>query len=260
MEEKEAGFEIRVEDLWAILKRCWWLMLAVLLVVFVTVFAVMTTTHEKEYTATSVVWALGAPSSGSLTTSDVSIGTYLINDYKQLVTTEDVLEEVIGRAELLISTVELSKMISVTHETNTRVMNISVTAGTPGGAELITNTLVDVFCSRVNDKNSEADKNGSGSDLVTVWSYAKVPTDPSNPVSVVKIGLIAAVAAIAVYGVYFVLYLLDDKISTAEDVERYLGVNMLGMIPNRQDVQRRKSKNGYYYSYGANKPGSGGNP
>jgi hypothetical protein len=66
-----------------------------------------------------------------------------------------------------------------------------------------------------------------------------------------KIALIALVAAIAVYGVFFVLYLLDDKISTAEDVEKYLGVNMLGQIPNREEAQRRKKKGyGDYYDYG----------
>ena len=39
---------------------------------------------------------------------------------------------------------------------------------------------------------------------------------------------------------------------TAEDVEKYLGVNMLGQIPNRDEAQRRKKKGygGYYYGYG----------
>jgi hypothetical protein len=64
--------------------------------------------------------------------------------------------------------------------------------------------------------------------------------------------LISLIAAIAVYGVFFVMYLLDDKISTADDVEKYLGVNILGMIPNRYDAQRKKKgKSGYYYSYSA---------
>ena len=61
-----------------------------------------------------------------------------------------------------------------------------------------------------------------------------------------KIGLIAFVCALVVYAVYFILYLMDDKISTAEDVERYLGVSTLGVIPNRQDVMRRRSKGGYH--------------
>jgi hypothetical protein len=41
---------------------------------------------------------------------------------------------------------------------------------------------------------------------------------------------------------------MDDKINSAEDVERYLGMSTLGMIPNRQDSVRRKAKYGYYYS------------
>ena len=40
---------------------------------------------------------------------------------------------------------------------------------------------------------------------------------------------------------------MNDKINSAEDVEKYLGMSMLGMIPNRNDSVRRKSKYGYYY-------------
>ena len=107
------------------------------------------------------------------------------------------------------------------------------------------NTLVDVFCDRINSKNEDGKK------LITVWSHATEPTSPSNSVSILKIALIAFICAIAVYGVYFVLYIMDDKISTSEDVEKYLGVSTLGIIPNRQDVVRKKMR-GAYYGYGVN--------
>ncbi len=240
MEEKTTGVEIRISDLWLILKRCWWLMLAVLLVVFAIVYIYANSTYEEEYTATAIVWALGTPNAGQTTTSDVSIGTNLINDYKQLVTTTDVLMEVIERAELpQIKPHELSKMVSISHESNTRVMYISVTAASATGAQKIANTMVDVFCERINSKNED------GKSLVTVWSDAELPTRPSNGVSALKLLLIAVVCSILVFGVYFVLYLMDDKINTAEDVERYLGLSMLGMIPNRVDAHRRHTKEAY---------------
>ncbi|MBQ9784854.1 MAG: hypothetical protein IJW29_05075 [Clostridia bacterium] len=249
MEEKSRGVEIRFGDLWQILKRCWWLMLAVLLVVFLSVFIFEKATYEEEYTATGTVWALGsnASSAGSTSTSDVSIATALINDYKVLLLTDEILQKVIDAEGLLLKPAQLRSMISIENEDDTRVMKISVTASTPSGAKAIVDRLVDVFVEEINKKNDNVD----GKELVKEWGdEAPLPERPSNSVSVLKIGLIAFVCAIAVYAVYFVLYLMDDKISTAEDVERYLGVSTLGLIPNRQDVMRRRRSKGGYYGYG----------
>ena len=112
--------------------------------------------------------------------------------------------------------------------------------------------MANVFCERVNAMNKESDVNEENKTLVRVWDEATTPTAASNPISMFRIVLVALIAAIAVYGIFFVIYLLDDKISTADDVEKYLGVNILGMIPNRYDAQRKKKgKSGYYYSYTA---------
>ena len=54
--------------------------------------------------------------------------------------------------------------------------------------------------------------------------------------------------ALLVYGIYFVRYLLDDKINQPEDVEKYLGVSVLGVIPNSEDSKRRYTKYGTYYA------------
>ncbi len=255
MEEKTRGIEIRFGDLWHIFKRCWWLMLAVLLVVFLSVFIFEKVTYEEEYTATGTVWALGsnASSSSATSTSDVNIATALINDYKVLLLTDEILQKVIDAEGLLLKPEQLRSMISVKNEDDTRVMEISVTASTPSGAKAIVDRLVDVFVEEINKKNDNED----GKELVKEWGEeAPMPERPSNSVSVLKIGLIAFVCAIVVYAVYFVLYLMDDKISTAEDVERYLGVSVLGLIPNRQDVMRRRRSKGGYYAYdGAHQSG-----
>lgn len=50
------------------------------------------------------------------------------------------------------------------------------------------------------------------------------------------------------YSVFLVAFLLDDCIRTDEDVERYLGLSILGDIPDANDVKRHQY--GYYASYG----------
>ncbi len=253
MEEKTSGIEVRISDLWSILKKCWWIMAIILVVVFVSMYIFETATYEEEYTATAIVWALGsnASSSAGTSTSDVSIGSQLIEDYKQLIITDNLLQEVIEKEALLISKSQLRQMITVSHEEGTRVMRVSVTTAQPTRAVSIADTLVEVFCDRVNDKNAGSTNSNPDrqQELITVWGYANEPKAPSNSISIMKIALLSAVCAFAVYLVYFVIYIMDDKINNAEDVEKYLGLSMLGMIPNRQDVMRRKKKGVYGYGY-----------
>ncbi|MBQ8311542.1 MAG: hypothetical protein IJX80_11080 [Clostridia bacterium] len=255
MEETNKGIEIRLSDLWEILKRCWWMMLAALIVVFAVVYIVTVNTHEDQYTATATVWALGsnASSSSSTSTSDVSIGTQLIHDYKELILSEGLLREVLETSEISsISATKLRSMISIGNTEGSRVMYVSVSTTNRETSTRLANRLATVFCKTVNDMNKESDITEEKKTLVRVWDEATTPTSASNPISTFRIVLIALIAAIAVYGVFFVMYLLDDKISTADDVEKYLGVNILGMIPNRYDAQRKKKgKSGYYYSYSA---------
>jgi hypothetical protein len=55
--------------------------------------------------------------------------------------------------------------------------------------------------------------------------------------------------AVVVFGIYVVVYILDDKIKTADDVEKYLGLTVLGLIPNSNaelDPRSRKYKYGKY--------------
>ncbi len=252
MEEKSSGAEIRVTDLWLILKRCWWIMLAVLLIAAVSVSVFTVATHKDEYTAKAVVWALGsnAGSTASTSTSDVSIGTYLINDYRQLLITDTFLQDVVREIDPSVKETDLSSraqrlrsMIKVEHEEETRVMYVSVTSVSREEARVIADKLVNLFCDHVNNSYADAKK---GQELIKPFGDVVSPETPSNPISYLTIAAIAVICAILVYIVYFILFLLDDKISTAEDVQKHLGVNMLGMIPNRQDAIRRKNRYDYY--------------
>ena len=249
MEEKNRETEIRVQDLWAIFKRCWWLMLIVLVSVSILAYTFLTLTHEDEYTATVTIWAMRMPntSNGATTgpsTQDVSIATYLINDYKLLIKSDAIMEKVITAQNLSATTSQLSKMVSVTNETNTRVMNLSITTKSAESAKAIADAWGTIFCDTINSTMG-------GEPMIEVWEMALLPNKPSNPVSMMLVLLIGFVCAFVVYGICFIKFIMDDKINNSDDVERYLGLSMLGVIPNKHESGRKKSKNGYYYSYTA---------
>lgn len=235
-EEKKQETEIRIGDLINIFLHCWWIMALVAAIVFVTLFAVSKANYKPEYTATATVYVM--KDSENSTTGEVSIANTLVNDYMELVTMDRVIAQVCHDTGLIITSNAFRRMVSVTSIDSTRFVHVSITASDPARASEIANSLAANACKILND------------DLLNGQPYASVanesvpPSSPSNPISVLKLLIFAFLGAVAVYGVYFVLYLLDDKVNNAEDVEKYLGLSVLGQIPNKHEVSRKKK--GYY--------------
>lgn len=255
--DKNATNEIAFRDLLLVLKRCWWLVLAVAIVLGAASYAFMKLTHKAEYTATATIWAIGSNANTSnnnmqTSTYDVQIATYLINDYKELITTRSVMEVALENAKSELSPAALKANTEITNAEESRVMHVSVTASDPKEAQMLVNSLSNEFCRRVNEKNKgvAADQeNTVEKPLVSVWEEAMVPTQISNPISLLLVILIALLGAVIVYVVFLVIHLSDDKINTTEDVEKYLGLTLLGVIPNIEDSRRRSMRKKAYYHY-----------
>ena len=245
-EEKSGQIELRFNDLLAVLGHCWWIAGIVAVAVAVGLFLFLKATHEPEYTAEASIYVMRSTqnlegSSGSTSTADVSIATYLAKDCPDLVKSHAVLDQVIYREGLLMSYEQLAKRISVENKENTRLVYLTVKARTAEEARDIVTTLADVTCTFMNEDMYDGQK------LFKVVDSNVLPTEISNPISLVLILLVAFLGAIAVYSVYLVRFLMDDKINTPEDVEKYLGLSLLGQIPNRHDSSRKKK----YYGYGS---------
>lgn len=254
---KNVTNEIAFKDLFLIFKRCWWLVLAVAIVLGAGSYAFMQASHKDEYTATATIWAIGSnantsATAGQTSTADVQIAMYLINDYKELITTRSVMEVALESADSTLSPAALKAKTKVENTEESHVMHVSVTASTPEEAQKLVNALSNEFCRRVNEKNkvesAEGEKNVE-KPLVSVWDEATLPTQISNPISLLLVVLIALLGGVAVYVVFVVLHFLDDKINTTEDVEKYLGLNLLGVIPNLDDARRRSMRKKTYYHY-----------
>ncbi len=261
MEENNGTSEVRLSDFWNTFKRCWWVLLATLVGVFCILYLVSSITHEDQYSAKTSIYILrdsgnNSGSSNNFSSADITIANYILKDCEVLFRSRDhVLRPVIETQNLsgVLDTKQLDKMISITHEENTRVLYLTVTTKNAQRSVDLANAVAQKACEYYNGYY-----NTSLCNINDVASLEDAKT-PSNPISKMKLLLISVAAMIVVYLVYFLLYILDDKINTAEDVEKYLGVNMLGVIPNREDSRRRKTKGGYYSSYYASGEAEGAN-
>lgn len=179
---------------------------------------------KPKYTSTTRIYVVSRSSDTSLTNQDLQAGSYLVNDYKEVITSSEVLSSVIDQEKLSMSASELSKDIAVTIPTDTRVISISVTDTDAQRACDIANTVREVAAEKI--------KAVTKVDDVTTLESATKPSHPSSP-NVKKNAVIGALAGVflAIVGI-LVAEVLDDRIRRPEDIEETLGMTLLGVVPD----------------------------
>lgn len=77
---------------------------------------------------------------------------------------------------------------------------------------------------------------------VNVVETANIPDEPSSP-SVPKNGVIGGLLGILLAAaVVIIVYLTNDTVKTPEDVEKYLGLSVLGTIPYSSKMGNKSKK------------------
>lgn len=179
---------------------------------------------KPKYTSTTRIYVVSRSSDTSLTNQDLQAGSYLVNDYKEVITSSEVLSSVIDQEKLSMSTGELSKEIAVTIPTDTRVISISVTDTDAQRACDIANTVREVAAEKI--------KAVTKVDDVTTLESATKPSHPSSP-NVKKNAVIGVLAGafLAIVGI-LLAEVLDDRVRRPEDIEETLGMTLLGVVPD----------------------------
>ena len=143
--------------------------------------------------------------------------------YGEIIKSRKVLEDVIKNLNLKESYGSLSSKISVSTVTDTQIIKVSVQDTDNDNAVKIANEIPTVF---TEEAIRIADANG-----VEVIDKAQVPTNPVAPNKKMNI-LIAGVLGIMV-GLFsiFLMEFLNNKMRTPQDIDRTLGLPLLGVIP-----------------------------
>lgn len=219
----------RVEiDVLALLQKLWTKKVFILFTAFyVAVFAFLGTYFfiQPTYTSSTRIYVVNQADDGkNLSAQDLQAGTFLTKDYKEIITSNDVLSEVIKDEKLNMTEADLAKMISVNIPTDTRLISISVNAKTGQDAQSLANKVRDVAAEKIKKVTKVED--------VTTLEDAKLPDSPSSPNIKRNVALGAVLGGfLAIVGV-LVREVLDDRIRRPEDIEDALGLTLLGIVPD----------------------------
>ena len=180
--------------------------------------------------------------SASATYADLQTGSMLTKDYMELVKSRPVLEKTISKLKLDVTPEELAEMITTETPTDTRIMSISVTDDDPKEAKQIADTLRKAVSVQITEIMS--------ADSVNTVEEGNLPTSPSSP-NVKKNMMLGALLGLVIsMGLIVLISILDDTVKTPDDVEKYLGLNVLTSIPIQEGSnepkrakQQRESRN-----------------
>lgn len=220
---------------WDILRRRWWLP-AALTVLTAAISAATGPLALGGYTATLRL-LLSVPAEvprGVYFTYDKYYSLlsteYVTDDYIEVVRSRGFLEDV--RREANLHNVELTVSAQPRSERAPRVLTITVNASDESNAERAANTVADLIITRSEQYFPGLGARGVVAKLI---DPPEVAPATAGGRALLNVGLRALLGLGVGVALAFLLHYLDSRLYTAQDVRRYLGLPLLGELPELGD-------------------------
>lgn len=231
------GDDIIVIDLreifYLLLHRAW-------IIILVTVIGTIGTYLVSKYlitpiyTSTTKVFVINRQEENRTTYSDLQMGTQLTKDFSVLVGGRQVLEQVIDNFDLKIEYDKFTELVEVNTPDDTRILEISVSYDDPEVARLLADAITELSSEKMVDIMEMKKAN--------VLETANLPTEPSSP-NIIKNTLIGCLIGLTLTSIIFIVnHLFNDTIKNSEDIENYLNITVLGIVPLEENEVKRKRK------------------
>lgn len=163
--------------------------------------------------------------------NQVRTNVELINTYNEIIKTPFILEKVIDHLSLERTHAELNGQVNVSSAQNSQVIKITVEDSDPSMAAKIANSIATMFQNEI-----PAIMNV---DNVSILSVADVSENPSpvKPNPVLNMSIAFVIGLMVGVGLAFLIEYMDNTIKTEQDIEKHLGLPVLGIIasiPNEE--------------------------
>lgn len=189
---------------------------------------------SPQYTSTSKMLVLTKETTIS-SLADLQIGSQLTNDYTILIQSRPVLQETIDNLNLPMDYKALRKQLSIANPNQSRILEISITDQDPQQAKKIVDDLSNVAADYISEKMEVTRPN--------IIEEGEIPLTKSSPsmsrnvLMGLLIGALLAIASVCIGQI------MNDAIMDEEDVERYLGLSTLAMVPDKEQATSSGKKN-----------------
>jgi capsular polysaccharide biosynthesis protein len=166
---------------------------------------------------------------------EIQTNLQLMKTYNVIIKSPAILEKVISELDLNMTTSDLNSKITVASEGDSQVLNLSVQDTDPNKAAEIANKTASVFQNEIPEIMNVNN--------VSILAKAEVGENqsPIKPKPLLNVAIAMVVGLMAGVGIAFLLEYLDNTVKTEQEVEKLLGLPVLGSITRIKDQEDQKT-------------------
>lgn len=218
--------EISIQELFFIIRKRILLILA-LCVLFVAIAGGVSYFLIDEQYETFTTLIVGKPKDYKGETgieyNDLILNQRLVSTYGEIVKMRVVADQVIENLNLPISYGQFGEKVSVRLVKDTEIIRLNVTDTDPVLAAQIANETAQVFMDSIVDIMLIEN--------VQVIDKAQVPKSPISPRPMLNMAIAGVLGLMLGVFIAFLLEFMDNTIKTERDIEKHLGLPVIGSIP-----------------------------
>lgn len=227
---------IDLREYFQIIKKRAWIIVLITILAMITSgiisFFVLSPVYEAN--TTLIVNTEQNKDTDVLTGDQLSVTQRLTLTYGEIIKSRSVIDEVINKLNLDKDYEEVVKKITVSPVKDTQIIEITVQDTNARRARDIANAIPSVFtkeAKRITKANS-----------VEVIDRAITPENPVKPNKVMNIAIAAVLGVMIGLFIVFVLEYMDNKVKTPQDIEKHLGLPVIGVVPNENMAKKGGKK------------------
>ena len=218
----EDEVEIDLAELFFTLLHNWKLLLAAGILGMVILACYHGLFVRSTYKATPEMYISNTDSVISL--QDLQLGSALTEDYKNIITSRAVLNQVISDLQLDMDYKALLKLIDVSNPTGTHIISTSVTSTDKDASRVIANDLLNVSIDRIYQI--------IGTSEPTIINYSEADAIENVTPGLLKYMVIGGFVFFLLAAAFIVIrMLMDTTLKSDDDVEKYLKLPVLAGVP-----------------------------
>ena len=216
-------------------KRAWLIVLITTIAMIVSgiiSFFVLSPVYETK--TTLIVNSDKAPGTDVITGDQINVSQKLTVTYGEIIKSKVVLDEVAKQLKIKDGYSEIEKKLTVSPVKDTQILEISVEDYNPKRAADIANTIPKAFTKEV--------KRITKASNVEVIDKAMVPKIPVKPNKIMNIAIAGVLGFMISLFVIFLLEYMDNKIKSPQDIQKHLGLPLLGVVPHESKGKRGENR------------------
>ena len=221
---------IDLREYFAIIKKRFWIIALITVVAMVVSgvvsFFMLSPVYEAK--STLIVNTEKSQETQMITGDQFTVTQKLAVTYGEIIKSRTVLEDVISNLKLDSEYEDLVEKITVSPVKDTQIISISVQDTNPKKARDIANEIPKVFEKEVKRITKAND--------IQVIDKAILPQGAIKPNKMMNVAIAAVLGMMIGLFIVFLLEYLDNKIKTPQDIEKHLGLSVIGVIPNEDTV------------------------